>query len=104
MELSEKNIRWSRKENFENFHKKTDRFLITCKIFCVFKACAKVYPKALIGIISNPENSFVPMVAEVFKQAGVYDYNRIFSVTTLDIVRFNPFITEYQGLSLPNRI
>lgn len=62
------------------------------------KACAKVCPKALIGIISNPVNSTVPIAAEVFKQAGVFDPNRIFGVTTLDIVRSNAFIAENQGL------
>jgi len=61
-------------------------------------AAAEVCPKALIGIISNPVNSTVPIASEVFKKAGVYDPNRIFGVTTLDVVRANTFIGQLKGL------
>jgi len=61
-------------------------------------AAAEVCPKALIGIISNPVNSTVPIASEVFKKAGVYDPNRIFGITTLDVVRANAFIAELKGL------
>ena len=37
------------------------------------KTAAEVAPKAHLLIISNPVNSTVPIVAEVFKKAGVYD-------------------------------
>lgn len=60
-------------------------------------ACAKKCPKALIGIISNPVNSTVPIAAEVMKKAGVFDPKRIFGVTTLDVVRANAFIGEAKG-------
>lgn len=33
-------------------------------------------PKAFILVISNPVNSTVPIVAEVFKKAGVFDPKR----------------------------
>ena len=56
------------------------------------KAAAKVCPNAMIAIISNPVNSTVPIASEVFKKAGVYNPNKIFGVTTLDIVRANAFI------------
>ena len=36
-------------------------------------ACAKVCPKAHMLIIANPVNSTVPITAEIFKKAGVYD-------------------------------
>lgn len=62
------------------------------------QAAAEVAPKALIGIISNPVNSTVPIAAEVLKKAGVYDPQRLFGVTTLDIVRANTFIAEAKGL------
>ncbi|KAI9259438.1 malate dehydrogenase, NAD-dependent [Phascolomyces articulosus] len=55
-------------------------------------AAAKYAPKAFMCIISNPVNSTVPIVAEVFKKHGVYDPRRIFGVTTLDIVRASTFI------------
>jgi len=62
------------------------------------QACAEVCPKALVGIISNPVNSTVPIASEVFQKAGVYDPNRIFGVSTLDIVRANAFIAEAKNL------
>ena len=34
------------------------------------------------------------IATEVFKQAGVYDPNRIFGVTTLDVVRSNTFVAD----------
>lgn len=63
-------------------------------------ACAKHCPKAMLCIISNPVNSTVPIASEVFKKAGVYDPNRIFGVTTLDIVRANTFIAEAKGFEV----
>ncbi|CAA9996536.1 unnamed protein product [Nesidiocoris tenuis] len=62
------------------------------------EACAKYCPKALIGIISNPVNSTVPIASEVLKKAGTYDKRRIFGVTTLDVVRSNAFIAEAKKL------
>lgn len=64
----------------------------------LISAAAEVAPKALIGIISNPVNSTVPIAAEVLKKAGVFDPLRLFGVTTLDIVRANTFIAEAKGL------
>jgi len=55
-------------------------------------AAAKVCPDAMIAIISNPVNSTVPIAAEVYKKAGVYNPKKIFGVTTLDVVRSNEFI------------
>ncbi|CDH54245.1 malate dehydrogenase [Lichtheimia corymbifera JMRC:FSU:9682] len=60
-------------------------------------AAAKYAPKAFMCIISNPVNSTVPIVAEVFKQHNVYDPRRIFGVTTLDIVRASTFVSELIG-------
>jgi len=58
------------------------------------EASAKYAPKALIGIIANPVNSTVPIWAEVYKKAGVYDPKRIFGITTLDVVRASRFLGE----------
>ncbi|TPX67331.1 malate dehydrogenase [Spizellomyces sp. 'palustris'] len=60
-------------------------------------AAAKHCPKAFMAIISNPVNSTVPIVAEVFKAHGVYDAKRLFGVTTLDIVRANTFVSELKS-------
>lgn len=61
-------------------------------------ACARVCPQAMICIIANPVNSTVPITSEVFKKHNVYDPNRIFGVTTLDVVRANAFVAEAKGL------
>jgi len=65
-------------------------------------AASKYCPKALIAIISNPVNSTVPIASEVYKKNGVYDPNRIFGVTTLDVVRANAFVAEAKGLDPAN--
>ncbi|KAI0031543.1 lactate/malate dehydrogenase [Vararia minispora EC-137] len=57
-------------------------------------AIARVSPEACVCVISNPVNSTVPIVAETFKKAGVYDPRRVFGVTTLDVVRAARFLSE----------
>jgi malate dehydrogenase len=64
------------------------------------QAVAKNCPKALVAIISNPVNSTVPIFAEQMKIEGCYDKNRVFGVTTLDIVRANTFVAEAAGLDV----
>lgn len=58
---------------------------------------ASTCPKALIGIITNPVNTTVAIAADVLKKAGVYDKNKLFGVTTLDIIRSNTFVAELKG-------
>lgn len=62
------------------------------------KACGQSCPNALIGIISNPVNSTVPIASETLKKSGAYDPKRVFGVSTLDIVRANTFIGEALGI------
>ncbi|XP_041092566.1 malate dehydrogenase, mitochondrial [Polyodon spathula] len=66
-------------------------------------ACARHCPEAMICVISNPVNSTIPITSEVLKKHGVYNPNRIFGVTTLDIVRANTFVGELKGLD-PARV
>ena len=66
----------------------------------VCEAIARACPCALVNIISNPVNSTVPIAAEVFKKAGVYDPAKLFGVTTLDIVRANTFVSAAKGTDL----
>ena len=66
-------------------------------------ACAQHCPEAMVCIIANPVNSTIPITAEVFKKHGVYNPNKIFGVTTLDIVRANTFVAELKGLD-PARV
>merc|ERR1712048_1238891 len=42
-------------------------------------------------------NTTVPIAAEVYKKLGAYNPNKIFGVTTLDIVRAQAFIAEKSG-------
>ncbi|THH17491.1 hypothetical protein EW146_g3326 [Bondarzewia mesenterica] len=58
---------------------------------------ATTAPKAFVLVISNPVNSTVPIVAEVFKKHGVFDPKRLFGVTTLDVVRASTFVAEVLG-------
>ncbi|HHV4827988.1 TPA: malate dehydrogenase [Klebsiella pneumoniae] len=60
---------------------------------------AKTCPQACIGIITNPVNTTVAIAAEVLKKAGVYNKNKLFGVTTLDIIRSNTFVAELKGKS-----
>lgn len=62
------------------------------------KTAAEVAPKAHMLIISNPVNSTVPIVAEVYKKAGVYDAKRLYGVTTLDVTRASTFLSGIAGL------
>ncbi|PWS23238.1 malate dehydrogenase, partial [Enterococcus faecium] len=66
-------------------------------------ACARNCPEAMICIIANPVNSTIPITSEVMKKHGVYNPNRVFGVTTLDIVRANAFVAELKGLD-PARV
>ena len=59
---------------------------------------AKSCPRAIVHIISNPVNSTVPIAAEVFKKAGIYDPKRLMGVTTLDVVRANTFVVKHGSL------
>jgi malate dehydrogenase len=62
---------------------------------------ATTAPKAFVLVISNPVNSTVPIVAEVFKKHGVFDAKKLFGVTTLDVVRASTFVSElHKDLSL----
>lgn len=58
------------------------------------KAAADYAPNAALCIISNPVNSTVPIVAEVFKSKGVYNPKKLFGVTTLDVLRASRFVSE----------
>jgi malate dehydrogenase len=59
-------------------------------------------PKAMVGVITNPVNTTVPIVAEVFKKAGTFDARRLFGVTTLDVIRSETFVAELKGLNAAN--
>jgi malate dehydrogenase len=67
----------------------------------LIEVIAEVAPKAFILIISNPVNSTVPIAAEVLKAKGVFNPQRLFGVTTLDVVRAETFVSEITGSKDP---
>jgi len=58
------------------------------------KGIAAYCPNAFTLVISNPVNSTVPIVAEVLKAQGVFNPQKLFGVTTLDVVRASTFTAE----------
>jgi len=70
----------------------------------LIETIAEVAPKAFILIISNPVNSTVPIAAEVLKAKGVFNAQRLFGVTTLDVVRAETFVAEITGTANPQSL
>ncbi len=66
------------------------------------QASADYSPNAFILIISNPVNSTVPVAAEVLKKAGVFNPQKLFGVTTLDVVRANTFLAQINNPENPS--
>lgn len=82
---------------------RADLFNVNAGIVKVLaEGIVKNCPKALVGVITNPVNGTVPIVAEVFKKAGTYDPARVFGVTTLDVIRAETFVAELKGLNVDN--
>jgi malate dehydrogenase len=67
------------------------------------EAIAQHCPSAMIGVITNPVNSTVPIMAEVLKGKGVYDKRKLFGITTLDVLRSEAFVAEILGKN-PNEV
>ncbi|MDM7861491.1 malate dehydrogenase [Alteromonas sp. ASW11-36] len=63
-------------------------------------AIADTCPSACIGIITNPVNTTVAIAAEALKAKGVYDKNKLFGVTTLDVIRAETFVADLKGLDV----
>jgi len=64
----------------------------------LIEGIVKNCPNALIGIITNPVNSTVPIAAEVLKKHGVYNPKKVFGISTLDVVRAETFVGELRNL------
>jgi len=65
------------------------------------KGIAANCPNAFVLVISNPVNSTVPIVAEVLKAHKVFNPQRLFGVTTLDVVRASTFTAEVTSGNSP---
>jgi NAD-dependent malate dehydrogenase len=64
------------------------------------RVAAQVCPKAMIGIISNPVNSTVPIAAEIRAREGLDAESAkrtLFGVTTLDVMRARTFLGQAAG-------
>ena len=70
----------------------------------LIQTAAEVAPNAYILVISNPVNSTVPVAAEVLKAAGKFNPQRLFGVTTLDVVRAETFVAEIVGKTDPQEL
>ena len=66
------------------------------------EAVADNCPEACLGIITNPVNTTVAIAAEALKAKGVYNKNKLFGVTTLDVIRSETFVAELKGLDAAN--
>ena len=66
----------------------------------LIEAIADNCPDACIGIITNPVNTTVAIAAETLKAKGVYNKNKLFGVTTLDVIRAETFVAEAKGLNV----
>ncbi|MFM2478070.1 malate dehydrogenase [Celerinatantimonas sp. MCCC 1A17872] len=74
---------------------RADLFHINAEIIKgIMEKIAAVCPKACIGIITNPVNSMVPVAKEVLSAKGVYDRDKLFGVTTLDVTRAKTFVGQ----------
>ncbi|MEN2499820.1 MAG: malate DEHYDROGENASE, NAD-dependent, partial [Marteilia pararefringens] len=70
-----------------------DLFQINASIVAdISKSVAKHASSAFFAIITNPVNSNVPIACKVFEKCGQKSTDKIFGVTTLDIMRANTFI------------
>ena len=63
----------------------------------LISAGAAICPNACFCIITNPVNSMVPIAAEVLKKAGVYNPQKLFGVTMLDVIRAETFVANFLG-------
>lgn len=65
-------------------------------------AIADNCPEACICVITNPVNTTVAIAAEALKAKGVYNKNKLFGVTTLDVIRAETFVGNLKGLNPAN--
>lgn len=80
-----------------------DLFNVNAKIAAnILEACAVYCPIAVICFITNPVNSVVPAMCEIYKSKGL-NPAKICGVTTLDGVRANKFVGEMLNVN-PEKI
>jgi len=60
------------------------------------KAIASSCPTAHIGLITNPINSTVPIIARVLDRLKCYNPKKLYGITTLDMLRARTFVSANQ--------
>jgi len=60
------------------------------------RAIAKTCPNAHIGLITNPINSTVPIVARIMARLNCYNPKKLYGITTLDLLRARTFVSANQ--------
>ena len=82
---------------------RSDLFNINAGIVkALVESIADNCPEACTCIITNPVNTTVAIAAETLKAKGVYNKNKLFGVTTLDVIRAETFVAELKGLDPAN--
>lgn len=80
-----------------------DLFKVNASIvFNIVQTTAKVSPNACYCIVTNPVNAVVPIAAQVLKKLGIYNKDKLFGVSTLDVIRANRFVNNERA-PFPNQ-
>lgn len=56
--------------------------------------CGRVSPNACYCIVTNPVNSTVPIACQALKKLRVYNKDKLFGISTLDVLRTTKFVNE----------
>lgn len=52
----------------------------------------------MVAVVMNPINSLIPLAMEMYKKAGIYEYNRLFGVINYNCLRANTFAAKFMGV------
>lgn len=78
--------------------KRSDLLKLNSKIIIdIIKNIAKYSSNAWIGIITNPINIITVIVSEILKKEKSYDKNKVFGITTLDLLRTHFFVSKFKN-------
>jgi malate dehydrogenase len=62
----------------------------------IVQTTASVTEDACFLIVTNPVNSMVPIAAEALKKLGKYNKNKLFGITSLDVMRATTFLNSHR--------
>ena len=67
-------------------------------VYDLAQCCCEVCPKALIGVLTDPVNSIVPLICEVQKRNKCYEEKRVFGIIASHMNRASTFVAERMSL------